>query len=108
MKLILNRSQKGPAGGLAVFVLSCRLEVSQSELDLMKRYGQDNRLLGKVEGLYNGYNMAALRKGLDIENGQLAKVLAIEKALQEDCADLINFLGTAVNYLGTEEHMFEL
>ena len=43
MKLIVNRIQeKNKKTGAFVFALSCKLEVSEEEVELIKNYGKEN------------------------------------------------------------------
>ncbi len=108
MKLILNRSQKKHAGGSFSFVLFSKVEISQEEADLIRKYNQENIILGKIEGIWNGQNIMSLGKGCEIENWDVMRLIALEERMKEDCEALRNYLTAASLYQGKEEIDFTI
>ena len=99
MKLVVSRSQKDTPAGMR-FVLSCRLEVSPEETDLIKRYAPAYRFckLGDIWGLVG--------QGVTLEDKDVTDLLDREDKLRKACQGLRAYLQSAQQYQGQDEIEF--
>jgi hypothetical protein len=105
VKLVVSRKQKQTSLSVIHFAVSFKLEVSKEENDLIFKYDQD-RDLGDIPDVWDGRAISVLMKGDEFETDDLAKALAVEQKVQEDCQRLKEYIETASSYGGTEEFEF--
>ena len=99
MKLVLRRSQIDAPAGLR-FVLSCKLEVSPEEVELIKRYAQAYRL-AKTADIWDFMDHAVTFEEKDVQD-----LHDREDKLKKACQKLRAQLEYAMQYAGQEEFEF--
>ena len=99
MKLVIRRSHKETPAGLH-FVLSCRLEVSPAETELIKRYAPAYRF-GKLGDIWD-----LIGQGITLEDKDVTDLRAREDKVKKACQELRAYLESAQHYQGQEEVEF--
>jgi hypothetical protein len=96
MKLVIHRSQIDAPTGVR-FVLSCKLEVSPEEAELIKRYAPAYRF-AKTRDVW-----AFIDHAVTFEEQDVRAVHAREAKLKKACQKLRDQLQHAQQYIGQEE-----
>ncbi len=99
MKLVISRSQKDTPAGMR-FVLSCRLEVSAAETELIKRYAPAYRF-GKLGDIWD-----LIGQGVTLEDKDVTDLRDREDKIKKACQELRAYLEGAQHYQGQEEVEF--
>ena len=99
MKLVISRSQTETPAGMR-FVLSCRLEVSPEETELIKRYAPAYRF-GKLGDIWD-----LIGQGVTLEDKDITDLRDREDKVKKACQGLRAYLEDAQHYQGQEEVEF--
>ena len=99
MKLVVSRSQKETPAGMR-FVLSCRLEVSPEETELIKRYAPTYRF-GKLGDIWD-----LTGQGVTLEDEDVMDLRNREAKVKKACQGLRALLRGAQQFQGQEELEF--
>jgi hypothetical protein len=110
MKLYITRDQaKGMFGGVK-FELSARVELTQEENDLIKRYKADKEVLVQRSikipftdrAVTINLTIGSLTAGQTFKCGDIAEILELEKNIKEACEAFKNYLLVMRNFGGQE------
>ena|SRR2546423_2880678 len=94
MRLQIARQQKQDRGNVT-FLFWCKLELTQEESELVRRYGQQNKeLTYKLERNYGvgKLKLSELMQGIDAEQTDVTSLAKYEKDIKEACINLKNLL----------------
>jgi len=114
MKLILNKDQsKGFFGGVK-FELNARVQLTDAEGALVKKYKADNEVLfNKPSQTFLGETITvepvkinSLTSGLTLKAKNIAEILKYEEAIKEACEAFKAYLHIMENFGGKEEYEY--
>jgi len=106
MKLIVKRDQdKALMGGMS-FLLSCRVEVTNEERDLIKKYKAHKTALAHrttKSGVEAGtIKIGNLIDGVTFRNKDISALLESEEVVKEACASFKTYLDVMASFGGEE------
>ncbi len=108
MKLYITRDQaKGTFGGMK-FILKAKVELTDEERNLIKKYKADKEILfqseAKILGKPISFNIAigSLVAGENFKCKDIAEILETEKIVKESCEMFKNYIEAMKNFGGQE------
>lgn len=110
MRLFINRDQaKGMLGGVK-FELSAKVQLTNEEAELVRKYKAEKEVLLKKEikipltgrALVVNLTIGSLLGGQIFKCGDIAEILEYEKSVKESCEAFKNYLEVMKNFGGEE------
>jgi len=110
MKLYITKDQAKGMFGAVKFLLSARVELTQEEADLIKRYKADKETLLQKSikipftdrTIDVSLTIGSLTAGQTFKCGDIAEILETEKNIKEACEAFKNYLFVMKNFGGEE------
>lgn len=107
MKLNITRGQAGKLFGGVKFQLEAKVELTDREMDLVKKYKMNDEILLRTEASIFGktiglaHTIGSLTSGSSFKCENVAEIISMEESLKSACGAFKKYLEVAESFGGT-------